>query len=235
LKRAEASITRLSRTKAAKVCILLSGGLDSCVLTAVLAERAKEVHPVYVRSGLVWENMELYWAKRFLSAVASRRLMPLKEIRLPLADVYNSHWSITGDHVPDHLSDDQEMYLPGRNLILLAKTSLYCGINKLSVIALGPLKANPFPDSTAEFFIAFQELASLALTFKLKIIAPFSSFSKAEVVRLGRDLPLHLTFSCVRPVHRRHCGACNKCAERRRSFVLAGVEDQTPYNLLPPL
>jgi 7-cyano-7-deazaguanine synthase len=179
--------------------------------------------------------MELYWVKRFLSALGSPNLMPLKEIQLPVADVYDSHWSITGNHVPDHLSDDQEMYLPGRNLMLLAKTALYCALNRLSVIALGPLKANPFPDSSPDFFAGFEQLASLALTFKLKVITPFSSLSKSEVVRLGCDLPLHLTFSCARPIHRRHCGACNKCAERRKSFILAGVEDRTSYHSLPPL
>jgi 7-cyano-7-deazaguanine synthase len=235
LKRAEASIRWLSQSKAAKVCILLSGGLDSCVLAAVLAQRAKEVHPVYVRSGLLWEKVELHWVKRFLAAISSKAFKPIKEIRLPLADVYDSHWSMTGNRVPDHLSDDQEMYLPGRNLILLAKTSLYCALNQLSVVALGPLKGNPFPDSTADFFIRFQEIASQAFQFKIKIITPFSAFSKADVIRLGRNLPLYLTFSCVRPVHRQHCGACNKCAERRRSFVLAGIEDKTRYHSLPPL
>jgi 7-cyano-7-deazaguanine synthase len=235
VKRTEVSIGRLERSKAAKVCVLLSGGLDSSVLTAVFTQRVKQVHPIYVRTGLLWENAELYWVKRFLAAIASSRLAPLKEIQLPLADVYDSHWSLTGDNVPDHLSDDQEMYLPGRNLILLAKTSLYCALNQLSVIALGPLKANPFPDSTAGFFAGFQELASQALTYELKIIAPFSSFSKTKVVRLGRDLPLYLTFSCARPVRRQHCGACNKCAERRRSFILAGIEDLTRYHSLPPL
>lgn len=221
--------------KSARVCVLLSGGLDSCVLTAVLARRAKEVHPVYVRSGLVWEKIELHWVKRFLSAIASKAVQPLKQIRLPLGDVYNSHWSMTGDGVPDHLSEDREMYLPGRNLILLAKTSLYCALNQLSVVALGPLKGNPFPDSTADFFDRFQEIASRALTFKIKIVTPFSAMSKVDVIQMGSDLPLYLTFSCVKPVNRQHCGACNKCAERRRSFALAGVEDTTRYHFLPSL
>jgi 7-cyano-7-deazaguanine synthase len=219
--------------KAGKVCILVSGGLDSCVLTALLAEKFQEVQPVYVRNGLVWESVELHWAKRFLSALAARTVRPLKEIALPLADIYNSHWSTTGDRVPDHRSDDRDMYLPGRNLILLAKTSLYCALNQLPLVALGPLDGNPFPDSTPIFFAKFQEMARQALTFDLKVITPFSTLSKADVIRLGKDLPLDLTFSCVRPIRRRHCGACNKCAERRRSFAMAGVMDRTHYHSLP--
>jgi 7-cyano-7-deazaguanine synthase len=40
---------------------------------------------------------------------------------------------------------------------------------------------------------------------------------------------LRHTFSCLSPVVDRHCGDCNKCAERRRGFLRAGVTDETPY------
>jgi 7-cyano-7-deazaguanine synthase len=48
-------------------------------------------------------------------------------------------------------------------------------------------------------------------------------------MRLGRDLPLELTFSCIRPVRDQHCGDCNKCAERQLAFRNAGLADRTPY------
>jgi 7-cyano-7-deazaguanine synthase len=225
----------LDELEARRICILLSGGLDSCVLAAVLAGRTQEIHPVYVRSGLVWEEVELHWVRKFLSVFASKTIQPLKEISLPVEDVYNSHWSTTGDRIPNHLSRDGDVYLPGRNLILLAKTSLYCALNHIPVVALGPLKGNPFPDSTPEFFAKFQEMASEALIFDFQIVTPFSDLSKAEVIQLGQRLPLHLTFSCIKPVNHHHCGACNKCAERRRSFLLAEVDDKTHYDSLPTL
>ena len=226
---------RVDELETRKICILLSGGLDSCVLTALLAGRAEKIYPVYVRSGLLWEEVELYWLRQFLPALASRTIQPLKEISLPVEDVYNSHWSTTGDRIPNYLSQDGDVYLPGRNLMLLAKTSLYCSLKHIPVIALGPLKGNPFPDSTSEFFSKFQEMASKALTFDFAIITPFSDLSKTEVIQLGKQLPLHLTFSCIKPVDHRHCGACNKCAERRRSFLLAEVDDKTQYDSLPTL
>jgi 7-cyano-7-deazaguanine synthase len=46
----------------------------------------------------------------------------------------------------------------------------------------------------------------------------------------GRFLPLELTFSCMRPLDGRHCGDCNKCAERRKAFRDAGLPDRTPYH-----
>jgi 7-cyano-7-deazaguanine synthase len=30
-------------------------------------------------------------------------------------------------------------------------------------------------------------------------------------------------------VGERHCGRCNKCAERRKAFADAGIADGTPY------
>jgi 7-cyano-7-deazaguanine synthase len=218
-----------------KVAVLVSGGLDSCVLAAHLAAGERTVYPVYVRQGLIWETVEQHWIKRFLAAVGEPNIEPLQEIALPVTDLYNSHWSTTGESTPDHLSDDREVYLPGRNLLLLAKTSLYCALNKIPSAALGPLAGNPFADSTPEFFSRFGEMASLALGFSFTVETPFAKLTKADVIRLGQNLPLELSFSCIRPAGLKHCGACNKCAERRRSFREAHVEDKTQYESSPSL
>ena len=218
-----------------KVAVLVSGGLDSCVLAAHLASRARTVYPVYVRQGLIWEAVEQHWMKKFLAAVAEPNIEPLREIDLPVADLYNSHWSTTGESTPNHLSDDREVYLPGRNLLLLAKTSLFCALNRIPSAALGPLAGNPFADSTPEFFSRFGEMASLALGVSFTVETPFAKLAKADVIRLGSHLPLELSFSCIRPAGLNHCGACNKCAERRRSFHEAWVEDRTRFESLPPL
>lgn len=225
----------MSLSNGNKVAVLVSGGLDSCVLAVHLAARARTVYPVYVRQGLIWEAVEQHWMKKFLAAVAEPNIEPLQEIALPVTDLYSSHWSTTGESTPDHLSDDREVYLPGRNLLLLAKTSLYCALNKIPSAALGPLAGNPFADSTPEFFSRFGEIASLALGFSFTVETPFAKLTKAEVIRIGHHLPLELSFSCIRPADLNHCGTCNKCAERRRSFQEAGVEDKTQYESLPPL
>jgi 7-cyano-7-deazaguanine synthase len=225
----------MSSSNGNKVAVLVSGGLDSCVLAAHLAAGKRTVYPVYVQQGLVWEAVEQHWMKRFLAAVAVPNIEPLCEIALPVTDLYNSHWSTTGEFTPDHLSDDREVYLPGRNLLLLAKTSLYCALNSIPSAALGPLAGNPFADSTPEFFSRFGEMASLALGVSFSVETPFAALTKVDVIRLGSHLPLKLSFSCIHPVGLTHCGACNKCAERRRSFQEAGIKDETAYASLPPL
>ncbi len=209
--------------------MLASGGADSSVLLVAMTERYARVIPVYVRNGLVWEKAELYWLRRFLKAVARPAIGPLQVIDLSMKDVYGTHWSMTGTAVPDDASGWEEVYLPGRNLILLSKAAVYCGMNDIDAIALGPLKTNRFADSSPEFFSGFQRLVERAMNRRFEILTPFSHLSKQDVMERGRQLPLELTFSCLKPLRNMHCGACNKCAERRAAFVAAGLIDRTRY------
>ncbi|MBI4343187.1 MAG: 7-cyano-7-deazaguanine synthase, partial [Candidatus Omnitrophica bacterium] len=68
-----------------------------------------------------------------------------------------------------------------------------------------------------------------ALGVPLRILTPLRRLTKVEVIQRSREAPLALTFSCLRPRGRRHCGRCNKCAERQRAFRQARVADPTRY------
>lgn len=213
------------------IAVLVSGGLDSAILTARLAEQHPRVYPLYIRCGFVWEQAELAHARRFLEALNSRVVAELRVFDLPVADLLPDHWSVTGREVPDSDTPDQAVFLPGRNLLLLAKPALWCHQGGIGQLALGPLKSNPFPDSTPAFYEAYQAVVNQALEGQIRILRPLENLSKAEVMRMGRDLPLEWTFSCLQPVDGLHCGRCNKCAERRRAFRASGLEDRTRYVL----
>ncbi|MCG3150244.1 MAG: 7-cyano-7-deazaguanine synthase [Verrucomicrobiae bacterium] len=200
--------------KAADVCVLVSGGLDSCVLVAELAKQYRRVYPVFIRQGLHWEAVELRYLRRYLRAIQAR---PLTVLDSPVN--YGNHWSMTSKKVPGAKSRDEKMYLPGRNLMLLSKAAVFCALQNIPIIAIGSLGHNPFPDATPKFFRDFARVAGNALNYRLKVIAPFRQLSKTQVIRRGRDLPLHLTFSCVAPQHGKPCGRCNKCAERQRAVA----------------
>jgi 7-cyano-7-deazaguanine synthase len=214
-----------------ELVVLASGGLDSAVLVADRADRGHTVHPVYVRFGLVWEHAEEAHLRRFLGALDGRSVRPLAIIEFPVADVYGAHWSVSGAGTPDETTGDDAVYLPGRNLLLLAKTSIWCARHEVTRIALGTLRGNPFADSSPTFFSAFAGLSSLALGHDLDVETPFAHLTKAEVLERGSGLPLEHTFSCIAPVGVQHCGRCNKCAERRKGFAESGVSDRTSYAL----
>ena len=211
------------------VAVLASGGLDSAILVAHLASEGCEVTPIYVRFGLAWEDVESRHLKQFLASLPQSNIKSLIVLDLPVADIYGPHWSMTGQEVPDDDSPDEAVYLPGRNLLLLAKSSVWCALNGVPTIALGTLAANPFPDADREFFAGFAALAGRALGRPLAVATPFADRSKREVLDVGRHLALDLTFSCIAPRSERHCGRCNKCAERQLAFSNLGITDTTEY------
>jgi 7-cyano-7-deazaguanine synthase len=218
------------------VAVLCSGGLDSAVLCAEILRQFEWVYPIYIRFGLRWEEAELSHLQSYLAEVAGGRegLMPLVVLDEPVAGIYDGHWSIThGPGVPGAETDDDAVYLPGRNVLLSAKSAIWCRLRDVQTLCFGTLKSNPYPDSTPEFFQELVAVLNRALGGRLRIVRPFESLSKLEVVRRGASLPLHLTFSCVDPIDGQHCGRCNKCAERQKGFHAAGCLDKTRYAAAP--
>ena len=75
--------------------------------------------------------------------------------------------------------------------------------------------------STMMNFDAMSRALSLGLAHPLRIVAPFSTMHKEDVIRLGRELgvPLELTLSCMNPQSGdAPCGKCSKCRERDQAF-----------------
>jgi len=231
--------------------VLLSGGLDSAVLLADEAARGV-VQPVYVSVGLSWEAAEREAVSQFLEhARFGGRVRPLVTLSVDMLDVYAAtHWAVQGQP-PGYHTPDQDVYLPGRNIILLGKAGVYCAAVKLDRVVLGTLAHNPFPDATPAFRAAMARALSLGLAHDLQIDAPYAGTSKADVIRRGLALgvPFELTLSCMSPVVKRgrtpfssaslekgvrplfaiHCGACSKCRERHDAFLELGVTDPTLY------
>jgi 7-cyano-7-deazaguanine synthase len=148
-----------------------------------------------------------------------------------MRDVYAAtHWSVTGQ-APAYHTPDGDVYLPGRNIILLSKAGVFCAAAGLDRIVIGTLDHNPFPDATPAFRASIARTLSLGLAHPLEVDAPYASSSKADVIRRGIALgvPFELTLSCMKPAGQTHCGTCSKCRERHDAFLEAGVADPTTY------
>jgi 7-cyano-7-deazaguanine synthase len=212
--------------------VLCSGGLDSVVLAADLATTSARVHPIYVASGLAWEQEERATLERALQAFPDpARIAPLHVLDASVRDVYApTHWSLTGTP-PAYDTPDEDVYLVGRNVVLLGKTGVYCALQRIGRICLGPLAGNPFPDATPEFYAAMAAALSLGLAHDIRIETPYRTWHKRDVIRRGQAIgaPLHLTLSCMNPVQGMHCGGCSKCRERHEAFLEAIGHDPTGY------
>jgi len=215
--------------------VLLSSGLDSTVLAAAEA-RERRVYPIYVSAGLAWEAQELAALARLLGEpVFSGRLEPLAHLSMAAEDLYGpEHWAVRGDP-PAFDTPDEDVYLAGRNVLLLGKAAVHCAGHNVSRLAIGLLAGNPFPDATPAFFDAMSTALSLGLAHELEIATPLTTLHKSDVIALGARLgvPLELTLSCMRPDGGLHCGRCSKCRERRDAFIEAGVPDNTRYAVRP--
>jgi 7-cyano-7-deazaguanine synthase len=217
--------------------VLLSGGLDSAVLAAHAAQAAR-VLPVYVSVGLAWEAAEIAMVERLLQApVFAGRVEPLTRAEFTMRDVYPpTHWAIRGQP-PAYDTPDEDVYLTGRNLVLLTKAGVVAARHGAHRIALGPLAGNPFPDARPEFFASMSTSLSLGLDHAIEIATPFLDWQKEDVITRGVELrvPLELTLSCMNPAPGpAHCGLCSKCRERRDAFAQAGVSDPSVYAHRPP-
>ncbi|GAB4137844.1 7-cyano-7-deazaguanine synthase [Thermopirellula anaerolimosa] len=216
------------------VAVLMSGGLDSMILLGLFARRATGVcqpgwiQPIYIRCGLHWEAEELATVHN-VTASFEPIVAPPVVLELTVRDLCPDHWSLTGKDVPDTASPDEAVYLPGRNLFMLAKAGIWCQLHGFERMAIGVLDTNPFGDAAGDFFDAMEVCLAAYGSKKVRILRPLCGLSKKEWMRRARDLPLDKTFSCIAPRHGLHCGLCNKCAERRRAFREAGLSDRTIY------
>jgi 7-cyano-7-deazaguanine synthase len=217
--------------------VLVSGGLDSMVLLADETARG-DVQPIYVSSGLAWEEAERAVIARS-TAHGAGGVRPVVSLAVDMSDVYAAtHWAIQG-RPPAYHTADEEVYLPGRNIVLLGKAAVYCAAAGIGRLLIGTLAHNPFPDATPEFRAALAGALSLGLAHPLTIDAPYAESVKADIIRRGAALGVRfeLTLSCMNPVVSppgvalpyQHCGACSKCRERHDAFVEAGISDPTTY------
>lgn len=213
--------------------VLCSAGLDSAVLVAMEA-REHLVKPVYVSVGLAWEDAERAMLNRLLPRLGPE-VAPAVQLRVDMLDVYPAaHWAVRGTPPKDD-SPDEEVYLEGRNVVLLSKAAVFAAREGITRVALGPLAGNPFPDATEEFFAAMGRALSIGLDHPIDVVTPLTNMHKADVIKLGvsLDVPFELTMSCMNPQGGLHCGQCSKCRERQHGFRDAGVPDPTHYCTRP--
>jgi 7-cyano-7-deazaguanine synthase len=227
--------SRTADSKTDTIAVLFSAGLDSAVLLAHAARgnAGCAVQPIYVSAGLAWEAEERAAAERLLKSPPydAPQILPLVVLTVDMRDVYPaSHWAIRGEP-PAYDTPDEDVYIYGRNIVLLSKAAVYMAKGGIVRALIGPLAGNPFPDASREFFAAMERALSIGLASPIRVDTPFATMHKEAVITLGRSLsvPLELTLSCMQPRNGAHCGRCSKCRERIEAFRDAGVEDETTY------
>ena len=63
------------------VAVLLGGGVESTALVRQFLAEGRHVSPVHIHCGLIWDDCESRYVRRFCDSIATALLAPLIEIR----------------------------------------------------------------------------------------------------------------------------------------------------------
>jgi 7-cyano-7-deazaguanine synthase len=219
-----------------KAVVLVSGGLDSATVLAIVREQGFECYT------LSFEYGQRHRAELHAAAEISHQLGAVahKVITLGLGTIGGS--ALTDPHiaVPNTPTGGIPVtYVPARNTVFLALALGWAEVLGAQHIFIGvnAVDYSGYPDCRPAFIEAFERLASLATRAGIEgqhfwIKAPLIHLSKAEIIREGTRLGVDYshTVSCYQADEKgRACGICDSCRLRKQGFLEAGISDPTYY------
>src|SRR5437868_5549899 len=223
-------------TDTEKAVVLLSGGMDSCVSTAIARERcgAGSIALLHAGYGQRTERRERRAFEEIADfyGVRERLVVELDHFRAiggsALTDekiaVPENERGATGRNG----SAIPVTYVPFRNAHFLSVAVSWAESIGAGAIYIGAVAedSSGYPDCRPEYYQAFQEVirAGTRPETRIEIVTPVITLKKRDIIRRGIALsaPLHLTWSCYQG-QEIACGVCDSCLLRLRAFAEAGV------------
>ncbi|MFU0821830.1 preQ(0) biosynthesis protein QueC [Pseudomonas lundensis] len=231
-----AEMTEQSVVREKRAVILLSGGLDSATVVAMV--RA-EGYSCYTMS---FDYGQRHRAELDAAARVARDLGVIdhKVIGLNLDGIGGSALTDSSIDVPEAPSEGIPVtYVPARNTVFLSLALGWAEVLDAQDIFIGvnAVDYSGYPDCRPEFVEAFEVMANLATKAGVEgkpfsIKAPLQNLSKAQIVQAGIQLGVDysLTVSCYQADDQgRACGKCDSCRLRADGFAAAGIKDPTRY------
>ena len=210
--------------------IVVSGGMDSVTL---LYEKKDEIAlGISFDYGSNHNHNELP-----LAALHCQRL-GIEHVVVPLGfmhQYFKSSLLESGDSIPDGSYDEENMkstVVPFRNGVMLAVAAGIAESNGLTKVLIANHGGDHtiYPDCRPEFIAAMDAAVEAGTFARVRVVAPYTNISKADIARRGRALGIDYaeTWSCYKGGDV-HCGTCGTCVERKEALREAGIEDNTTY------
>lgn len=221
---------------AKKAIVLLSGGLDSATVAAMVRAEGYDCYSMSFDYGQR-HRAEL---KAAVQVAKHLGIVEHKVIGLDLGGIGGSALTDTRIAVPETPSQGIPVtYVPARNTVFLALALGWAEVLGAQDIFIGvnAVDYSGYPDCRPEFIAAFEQLANLATKAGVegqpfRIHTPLQEMSKAQIIQAGTALGVDygLTVSCYQADDQGHaCGKCDSCRLRSAGFSAAGVADPTRY------
>ncbi len=185
---------------------LVSGGLDSTLVSSMAVEEGLTVFPLFIDYGQKaasreWEACQLVHKQLGLPT--------------PIRMGISGFGSIISSGLTSQDIDVKDgAFTPGRNLLFLVIGSAYAFQVGANAVAIGLLSEqfSFFPDQKEAFIKSAEQTIKLALGRAIRIITPLSDFCKPDVVRLATQRGISDTYSCHLG-QKEPCGLCLACRE----------------------
>jgi 7-cyano-7-deazaguanine synthase len=225
-----------------KAVVLLSGGMDSCVCTAIAhaghgtgniallhadygqRTQTRERHAFEAIADFYGVRQRLVARLDYFRAIGGSALTDAR-IAVPQNELAASGES--GSNIP-------VTYVPFRNAHFLSVAVSWAEAIGARAIYIGAVAedSSGYPDCRPEYYRVFQELIGVGTRpeTRIEIVTPVITLKKSEIIRKGLELgaPLTLTWSCYQN-DGAACGVCDSCLLRLRAFAEAGVADPIVY------
>jgi 7-cyano-7-deazaguanine synthase len=220
-----------------KGVVLLSGGMDSCVVTAI-ANQTHRVALLHASYGQRTERRE----RRAFDEIAD-----FYGVRERLVVRFDAFAQIGGSALTDErivVPESGEAlaphagipvtYVPFRNAHFLSAAVSWAEVIGATAIFVGAVAedSSGYPDCRPEYYRAFEAVIREGTRPEthIEIATPVIAMKKSDIVRRGVELgaPLERTWSCYQ-FDDAACGTCDSCRLRVRAFHEAGLRDPIAY------
>jgi 7-cyano-7-deazaguanine synthase len=220
-----------------KGVVLLSGGMDSCVVAAI----ANQTHTLALLHASYGQRTEARERRSFeaigdfygvqqrltirLDAFAKIGGSALTDRKIDVPE--NGHALAAGTGIP-------VTYVPFRNAHFLSAAVSWAEVIGANAIFIGAVEedSSGYPDCRPQYYHAFAEVIRQGTRPEthIEIVTPVIALKKNEIVRRGVSLgaPLDRSWSCYQ-FDDAACGTCDSCRLRLEAFAKAGVADPIPY------
>lgn len=214
-----------------KSAIIVSGGMDSITL---LYDKKDEIAlGISFDYGSNHNSREIPFAKMHCERLG------IKHITIPL-DFMHQYFKSSllegAGAIPEGHYEDENMkstVVPFRNGIMLSIAVGIAESHGLDCVLIANHGGDHaiYPDCRPGFIKAIGEASETGTYAHVKISAPYTNITKADIARIGKSLGIEYsqTWSCYKGGEH-HCGKCGTCVERKEALAAAGITDTTVYD-----
>lgn len=224
------------------VVSVLSGGLDSSIMTYVLAhhygnDMVKAISYNYNQK----QSVELARAAATCKYLGIQHTVLDLSVLGQIAKNMSANISGTDVSMPtikDVLGDPTpKTYVPFRNMILNSLAFSFAEANDADYIFSGLQSTDEYGywDTTPSFVSAMNAVASQSRNIRPQLVAPFGHLTKTDEIGIALELGgvrFENTLTCYNPdEYGASCGKCPSCAERIKAFMNHKMIDPVAYQI----